>query len=111
MSTVAAYITTSPSGSDSHWRVVATTDPQLILSSSQDERARACIFNHSNASLYLRFGSGLELKTSGSAPSFDVKVTSGSLYELPKPIWQGELWGSWDAAGGWAMVSETGDNE
>jgi hypothetical protein len=112
MSTEAAYNTVSPSGSDIHWRVAGTGDvPALLLSGSQDERARACIFNHSNAGLYIRFGGAANLKVSGSSPSFDLRIASGTLYELPRPIWQGEVWGAWDATGGWAMISETGDND
>ncbi len=51
------------------------------------------------------------MTSSGSAPNFDVKIASGTLYEFPKPIWNGEVWGVWDAAGGWAMINETGDND
>ena len=110
MSTPGAFITVSPSGSDSHWKVAAATAPRLILSSSQNERAHASIFNNSGASLYLRFGGGAPdvLSVTGS---WDLKLASGSFYELPKPIWQGEVWGIWDAAGGWAMVLELGDND
>lgn len=112
MSSQAAYNTMSPSGSDAHWRVAGSTTPQLLLSASQDERARASIFNHSNGSLYIRLGSNLGLASSGSSPFFDAKITSGTLYELPKPVWQGEVWGAWDSpAGSFAMVSETGDND
>lgn len=111
MSTIAAYSTIAPSGSDGHWRVPVSATPQLILSASQDERSFASIFNHSNGSLYLRFGSSSGLRSSGSSPAFDVKVLSGTLFELPKPIWQGEIWGGWDVATGWAMVLELGDND
>jgi len=112
MSTVAAYTTMSPSGSDYHWRVAGSTTPQLLMSSSQDERAHGAIFNHSIGSLYIKLGSNVGLNPSGSSPFFDVKIASGTLYELPKPIWQGEVWGAWDApTGAFAMVSETGDND
>jgi len=111
MSTPSDFTTVSPSGSDSHWRVPAAVTTQLILSSSQSERSRASIFNHSAASLYVRFGGNDTMTSSGSFPNFDVKIASGTLYELPKPIWNGEMWGIWDATGGWAMVNETGDND
>lgn len=112
MSTQAAFNTMSPSGSDGHWRVASTADvPALLLSASRDdERARASIFNHSAGNLYIKLGSGAGLKISGSA-FFDLKIASGTLYELPKPIWHGEVWGVWDVAGGWAMINETGDND
>ena len=111
MSTPGAFNTTPPSGSDARWRVPVSTTPQLLLSSSQDERARASIFNHSNGSLYIIYGSNLGLASSGSSPHFDAKIASGTLFELPKPIWQGQVWGAWDVAAGWAMVNETGDND
>lgn len=111
MSTQAAYNTTAPSGSDSHWKVPSDTLPKLIMSASQDERAHGSIFNHSSAALYLKFGGSAGMVVSGSG-IFDLKVASGSLYELPKPAWQGEIWGQWDAdVVGYAMVLELGDND
>lgn len=106
MSYAPGYSSTSPSGSDAHWKVAAATAPALILSASFD-RSHASIFNHSVNALYLRFGNGRvdQLSVTGA---FDVKVTSGSYYELPKPIWTGEVWGIWDAAGGSAMVLSLG---
>jgi hypothetical protein len=109
VSTPGAFSTVSPSGSDAHWRVAASATPILLLSASQDERAHASIFNHSVNALYLKFGGSGGMATSGSTGIFNVKLTSGSLYELPKPIWQGEIWGAWDAAGGFALVVELGD--
>lgn len=111
MSTPDDFNTVSPSGSDSHWRIPAAVTSQLILSSSQNERGRASIFNHGVGHLYVRFGGNVAITPSGSSPNFDIKIASGSVYELPKPIWNGEVWGMWDIIGGWAMVSETGDND
>jgi hypothetical protein len=110
MPTQAGYNTVAPSGSDIHWRVAASATPVLVLSASYG-RGHASIFNHSVNTLHLKFGSNAGMATSGSNGIFDVKLTSGSYYELPKPIWQGEVWGAWDAAGGWAMVLEVGDND
>jgi hypothetical protein len=111
MSTPADFTTVSPSGSDSHWRVPAAVTNTLILSASLSERGRAAIFNHGVADMYITFGGAANITPSGATPNFDVKITSGTLYELPKPIWNGEVWGMWNAVGGWAMVSETGDND
>jgi hypothetical protein len=108
MATSAAYNTVSPSGSDGHWKVAASTSAVLVLSASQSERAHASIFNHSNASLFIKFGSSAGVGPTGL---FDHKITSGTLYELPKPTWQGEIWGAWDATGGFALVLELGDND
>lgn len=96
------YSTISPSGSELHWVVANAGVGALILSSSQT-RAHASVFNHSNATLHLRFGSSATLPT-----GFDVKLTSASYYELPKPVYTGPVFGAWDAAGGFALVLELG---
>lgn len=114
MSSQSAFNTISPSGSDGHWKVVGAVSPVLILSASQEQRAHASIFNDANASLYLVYGIGGSgfaagvLASLSPTGSFDVKLTSGSYYELPKPIWQGEIWGIWDSATGWAHVLQLG---
>ena len=102
------FNTTAPSGSNNHWIVAGSATPVLILSASQEQRAHASVFNDANASLFLKFGSNKNMGMSGSAQIYDVKVTSGSYFELPKPIWQGEVWGVWDVATGWARVLQLG---
>lgn len=100
------FNTCAPSGSDAHWLVPNGTSVVLILSASQEQRAHASVFNDSPASLYLKYGS-----PAGTGPVgiYDVKLTSGSYYELPKPIFQGEVYGTWDAAGGgFARVLQIG---
>lgn len=101
------FLTISPSGSDSHYRVSGVTAPVLILSSSQGQRAHASIFNDAAGSLYLTMGPGGAGNLSPTG-TFDLKMTSGSYFELPKPIYQGEVWGIWDAAGGFARVLQLG---
>lgn len=93
----AAY---SPSGSDQHWAIANGGAAVLILSSSVT-RGHASVFNHSAATLHLRFG------TVASLPiGFDVKLTSGSYFELPKPVYLGPVYGVWDASGGFALALE-----
>lgn len=101
------FLTTAPSGSDAHWKVPGSTAPTLILSASQDLRAHASVFNDSVNSLYLTFGPGGvgNLSVTGT---YDVKLTSGSYMELPKPTFQGEVWGIWDGLGGFARVLQLG---
>lgn len=113
MTTPAAYNTVSPSGSDVHWRVPSDTRPKLIMSGSQNERSFGSIYNHCNSSLFLKHGSNVGMVASGGLGIFDVKLASGTLYQLPKPTWQGEIWGCWDsdAAIGFALVFESGDND
>lgn len=87
------------SGSDSHARVASSTGLTLILSASEG-RTRASVFNHSSAGLYL------SARPEVSVNFFDVKLSSGSYYELPSPVWRGAVYGVWDAANGWAMVTD-----
>jgi len=104
------FLGTSPSGSDSHWRVPQNSTRVLILSASQDVRAHASVFNNSNATLFLKFGSNVGMAVSGGAGLYDVKLSSASYFELPKPMWQGEVWGVWDTdlPAGSALILQLG---
>ena len=75
---------------------------QLIMSASLQRRG-GLICNDSAASLYLLFAN-LQ-GTSASMSTFSVKVMSGSTYELPKPVFLGEIHGIWDSDGGSAKVT------
>lgn len=87
--------------SGSIWRgraVIGVGAPVLVLSAS-DGRTHASIFNHTNASLFLGYDHpGL------STSSFDVKLASGSYYELPRPVWRGPVYAISDAASSVAMM-------
>lgn len=72
--------------------------PVLLLSASEN-RIHASIYNHVNAALFIGFD-----HPTLSTSSFDVKITSGSYFELPRPIYTGPVYGVWDAAGGVAML-------
>ncbi len=108
MASQAQMNTTSVSGSDSHWRVAASLSPVLILSASQEQRVFATIFNDAVGSLYLQYGGNVGMANTGSAGMYDVKLTSGTYYEIAKPIWEGEIWGVWDAVPGFARVLQLG---
>lgn len=97
----------SPLGSGSYVmsRVPATTTPSLIFSGSSFGRRGGTVFNHAAGALYL------STQPSASAQLFFVKLTSGSYYELDKPSYTGEIWGAWDAAGGYAMVIDKQSSE
>lgn len=89
------------SGSNSHARVTGSNaNATLLLSGSANGRIHASIFNHTVASLHLGFG------FQPSLTLFDVKLPSGSYFEVQRPIWRGEVWGIWDANGGVAMVHD-----
>lgn len=112
MASHAQFNTTATSGSDAHWTVPSTTSgPVLIMSASQDQRVHGSVYNDSPGSLYLKFGSDVNMGVSGSAQIYDVKMTSGSYFELPKPAYQGEVWGLWDLIGGWARVLQVGRDD
>lgn len=91
------YMTAVLSGNLSHARVAGNTSTTNILSASTG-RVHASVFNHSNASLYLKFEGVATIN------DFDVKLSSGSYFELPKPIYQGVVNGVWDSANGFAMI-------
>lgn len=80
-------------------RVTGGSGTPVLLLSGSETRQHASIFNHVNASLFI----GFDLPEV-SVTLFDVKLPSGSYYELPRPIYIGKVWGIWDAAGGVAMV-------
>lgn len=89
--------------SGSIWRARVTGGsgaPVLLLSASVN-RGHASIYNHVNGALFIGYDHpGL------STSSFDAKLASGSLYELPRPIYRGPVYGIWDVAGGVAMVQD-----
>lgn len=87
------------SGSNSHARVSATTNAVLILSASEF-RTHASVFNHSPAGLYIGFGMVPTINF------FDVKLASGTFFEIQRPIWRAEVYGVWDAASGFAMIHD-----
>lgn len=87
--------------SGSFWRARVTggSATAVLLLSASDTRIHASIYNHVNASLFV----GFDHPGVGTG-SFDVKLTSGSFYELPRPVPRGRVFGIWDASGGVAMV-------
>lgn len=87
------------SGSIWRGRVSGGSGASVLLLSSSESRVHASIFNHSNASLFIGFD-----HPSVNVASFDVKLSSGSYFELPRPVYVGRIWGIWDASGCTAMV-------
>lgn len=87
--------------SGSIWRGSAAigTGAGVLLLSASEGRTYASIFNHSNASLFVGYD-----YPGVSSSSFDVKLASGSYFELPRPIWRGRVWAVADAAASVAMM-------
>lgn len=71
-----------------------------LLSANADRRGVA-IFNDSTEALYVKFG------TTASTTSFTVKILAGGFYEMPEPIYVGQIDGIWSANGsGAARITE-----
>jgi len=91
------------SGSYEFYRVTSPAvvgAPVLILSSSTGRRA-ASITNHSNVTMYIAPWTSV---TGSVAGGFWVKLTSGSYFELPTPVYTGPIYAAWDGQGGVTMV-------
>ncbi len=69
------------------------------LLSRADGALGLTFFNHSPGSLFLKFG------PAASLTNFNVKIPSGSLYQVPLPIHSGTYTGIWDALGGGVAIS------
>lgn len=87
------------SGSEWRARITGGSGAAVLLLSASEGRVHASIFNHVNASLFIAFDN-----PAVTVNNFDVKLTSGSYYEVPRPITKGRVWGIWDAANCVAMV-------
>lgn len=93
----------------SEYRVASSATSVLILSGSVQRRG-ATVFNHSNASLYLRYVPGPQLSPSASLAQFAVKLSSGSYFEVPV-AYCGQVHGIWDAQNGFAYVIDFSSGE
>lgn len=51
---------------------------------------RRAIFNDSNVALYVKYGSAASLT------DWSVKIAIGGYFELPLPLWGGQVTGIWD---------------
>lgn len=93
------------SGSLTAYRVAASATPVMILSGGMTNRRVATIYNHSNASLFI--GPFPEV----GVTRFMTKITSGSHFTMPNPIYVGPVYGVWDAAAGHAMIVDFNSSE
>jgi len=78
--------------------VTGSTSSQLLLG-RDDNRLGLMIYNHANGALFLKLGNG------ATVTNFTVKLSSGSYYELPRPIHTGSITMIGDAAGGHIMAT------
>lgn len=81
---------------------VAASVTTVTVLAANAARLGAMVFNDSAAaSLYLKMGA------SASTTSFTVLIAAGGYYELPQPVYTGNLTAVWSAANGTARVTET----
>lgn len=80
--------------------VAAAVTSTVILAANAGRR-QAVVFNDGSANLYL----GLTA-SAVSLTAFSVKVAPGGYFEVPWPVYTGQLTGTWDAANGSARVTE-----
>lgn len=83
--------------------VSGATSSRLLLDKNE-ARTGAHFYNHSTGAMFLRFAHSQD--HSASLGTFNVKVASGSYYELPKPVYLGCVHAIWDAAVGSVMVTQ-----
>lgn len=86
--------------SSSLTNVSAATSSTTLLSANA-ARKQAMVMNDSTANLYLGLTS-----SAVSVTSYTVKVAAGGFYEVPWPVWTGQVTGIWDAAAGTARITE-----
>ena len=63
-------------------------------------RKMATFFNDSTATAYLKFGAG------ATTTSFTVKILTTGYFELPVPVYTGDIYGTWNAVNGSMRVTE-----
>lgn len=79
---------------------VAGSASNVSLLSSNSGRLGASFFNDSSATLYLKLG------TTASTSSHTVQIVSKAFYEVPVPVYRGEIDGIWDSATGAVRITE-----
>ncbi len=73
----------------------------MTLAASNSARKGLIIFNDSTSALYVRYG------TPATTAIFTVKIAAGGYWEMPAPIYTGQVCGIWDSANGVARVTES----
>ncbi len=81
---------------------VASSASNVMLLASSASRIGVLIVNDSTATLYLKYG---PLATTSD---YSVKLEPGSYWEMPQPIFTGQLDGIWSSANGAARITALG---
>lgn len=82
---------------------VARTTAQVVIAQGNPERLMLEIYNDAGSPLFLR----LAPSGSGLSTDYTIKMGNNSYFELPKPVYTGEISGYWGSNGvGSARVTE-----
>lgn len=99
--THALKISTSPSTTATATLTnVTSSASSVLLLASNVNRKMAMFYNDSTSTLYLKLG------VTASTTSYTVQLQAGGYYELPSPIYTGEIDGIWSAANGAVRITE-----
>lgn len=95
-------VTTTPiaTSTSALTNVTATITSTTILAANS-ARKNAIFFNDGGGNLYLGFTASAVATT-----SYSVKIPAAGLFEMPSPVWTGQVTGIWDVASGTLRVTE-----
>lgn len=79
---------------------VPASTSSVVLFTSNLERVQGLIYNNSTSALFLKFGSVV------TPSDFSVRIPPKFYYELPIPVFFGEIHGVWDVANGDAKITK-----
>lgn len=79
---------------------VVSTIGTVTLMNSNAARVEGFVYNASQNPLFLRLGS------SASTTFYTLMLVASGYYELPRPVFQGQITGIWATATGQALVTE-----
>ena len=79
---------------------VSSSASNGTLFATNADRIGVLVFNDSTAVLYLKYGA------TASSSSYSIKMEAGSYWEMPQPIFTGQIDGIWASANGAARVTE-----
>jgi hypothetical protein len=79
---------------------VSASASSVTLLAANPARRMATIFNASTDTLYVKLGS------TASTADFTVVLVPNAYYELPQPVYQGDIDGIWSGTNGAALVTE-----
>jgi hypothetical protein len=79
---------------------VASSATSVNVVAANSQRIGCIIYNDSIQGLLIKYGA------TASATSFTYRIGPGETWEMPTPIWVGQIDGIWDAANGNARVTD-----